>query len=668
MAYDTAMNVIEFSSFEPNPALAGPGEPEELRRFTVLLDCGPALAGACHVRKVMNTEGETFALKTFRALGESNPEHAAVLASTKSFFEEYRNQLVVSCVGGFSKAFGLGYIGSTPAILMEWIEGTSLRDALPALADPIQGDRVPAHTVAAIGKGLGEILLTTQKLDRPFAHRDISLRNVLIRTERRPIAQQVAQNNFDLCFVDLGSSSYLRDDPSFTMRNGIWRKGTPEFAPPEMLTDDIPELASLRTSPSIDTYELASVLYTLYAGHTPYRLSEHIAQSPYLYKVEHEPEPLEPRAPEDRELVDAIVGGIHNEQSLREPLSSLTGRLDAWLQGIDFEPRTPLPISIDAKPSPGAGRTSEAAPKRPMVSRRAALILGGVCVAAAASTAALTGCWGLIDLSRGAKSALNDYTWEELSRISKKIQAAPTDEEALGIAGTYHLVNAAGSLEDEAIKSFTLSDGTKAEAQIVGFRTDTLSETGKPAGITFMFRTSLGMRNMNERAATGGWEQTDLRGWLASAGLAMLPDELARCIAPVRKLANNTGATTDPASITATDDALWLPSMSELCGYQKPETFSEGFEYLSELYSNEGDQYQLYREQNVSGLTANDALIRTVDDKRICYWERTPCADSSRDAGSTMFNRVGSNGDAFSFAVPGNKPRQDTYVIPGFCI
>lgn len=75
---------------------------------------------------------------------------------------------------------------------------------------------------------------------------------------------------------------------------------------------------------------------------------------------------------------------------------------------------------------------------------------------------------------------------------------------------------------------------------------------------------------------------------------------------------------------TFTDDKLWLPSMSELCGYQAPETFADGYGYLSDLYSGEGEQYQLYREQSVSSLTTNDAMIRTVTCKKICYWERTP--------------------------------------------
>lgn len=108
--------------------------------------------------------------------------------------------------------------------------------------------------------------------------------------------------------------------------------------------------------------------------------------------------------------------------------------------------------------------------------------------------------------------------------------------------------------------------------------------------------------------------------------------------------------------------------MSKLCGYQAPETFAEGCEYLSTLYSGEGEQYQLYREQSVSGLTTNDAMIRTVAGQKICYWERTPSSDCSEGADSTYFNRVGKDGDVFNWATPGNKPDQMTYVLPGFCI
>ena len=669
MTYDTDMNIIALSPFEPNAMFATSEDPDTIRRFTTLLDCGAVGGGSHHLRKVANTEGETFAPKTLWPLDSREENGPAVTPSgIKTLTEEYRNLAAVSLLSGFAKTYGYGYTGNTPAILMEWIEGLPLRDAVAELTDPAEGGRIPANTVAAIGKRLGEILLGAQKLDAPFVHRDLSLRNIIIRTTRRPLAQQIAHCSFDICLVDLGSSSIKRSDPSFTMSTGIWRNGTPEFAPPEMLSSDIPELAPLRTSPSIDTYELCSVLYTLYAGHTPYRLNEHLDHSPYLYKIEHEPEPLEARVPGDQKLVDIIMSGIHNEQSQRAPLSTVTGKLDAWIKDIDFEPRTPLPTPVDFSQKSKAADEDKAQTRHSAISRRAALALGGVCVAGIAGSAIATGCWGLIDLAHGIKPSLDAYTWEEIALISRKIQETSSIENALEIALTYHLVDSNHSLQNENTKTVRLSDGTKAQVQIVGFKADTLTDEGFPAGITFMFRTPIAVRPVNDSAATGGWEQSSLREWLAGEGMATLPNPLHHQIRSVRKLTNNTGATKEAASITVTDDKLWLPSMSELCGYQAPETFAEGFEYLSALYSGEGDQYQLYREQGVSGLTANNTMIRTVDGKKICYWERTPSADCSEGADSTLFNRVGKDGDVFCWATPGNDPDQKTYVLPGFCI
>ena len=669
MTYDTDMNIIALSPFEPNAMFATSEDPDTIRRFTTLLDCGAVGGGSHHLRKVANTEGETFALKTLWSLDSREENGPAVTPSgIKTLTEEYRNLAAVSLLSGFAKTYGYGYTGNTPAILMEWIEGLPLRDAVAELTDPAEGGRIPANTVAAIGKRLGEILLGAQKLDAPFVHRDLSLRNIIIRTTRRPLAQQIAHCSFDICLVDLGSSSIKRSDPSFTMSTGIWRNGTPEFAPPEMLSSDISELAPLRTSPSIDTYELCSVLYTLYAGHTPYRLNEHLDHSPYLYKIEHEPEPLEAHVPGDQKLVDIIMSGIHNEQSQRAPLSTVTGKLDAWIKDIDFEPRTPPPTPVDFSQKPKAADEDKAQTRHSAISRRAALALGGVCVAGIAGSAIATGCWGLIDLAHGIKPSLDAYTWEEIALISRKIQETSSIENALEIALTYHLVDSNHSLQNENTKTVRLSDGTKAQVQIVGFKADTLTDEGFPAGITFMFRTPIAVRPVNDSAATGGWEQSSLREWLAGEGMATLPNPLHHQIRSVRKLTNNTGATKEAASITVTDDKLWLPSMSELCGYQAPETFAEGYGYLSDLYSGEGDQYQLYREQSVSGLTTNDAMIRTVAGKKICYWERTPSADCSEGADSTYFNRVGKDGDVFSWATPGNKPDQKTYVLPGFCI
>lgn len=665
MTYDTDMDIITLFPFEPNPLFSALKQPELIRRFTTLLDCGPVAPSSPHLHKVINTAGETFAIKSHLPLdGKMSTPPPGV----KVFFEEYQNLAATYHLNGFAKTYGYGFSGSTPVIIMEWIDGPSLSDALTELSDPADNDRIPASVVAAIGRRLGEILLGAQLLDSPFVHRDISLRNIIFRTTRHSLAQQISHRHFDLCLVDLGSSSLKRSDPSFTMSNGIWRHGTPEFAPPEMLTSDIPELAPLRTSPSIDVYELCSVLYTLYTGHTPYRLNEHMDQSPYLYKIEHEPEPIEPREAGDQELVDIIMSGIHNEQSQRAPLSTITGRLDAWIQGIDFEPRTPLPTPINHSRQPKTENPDKGDAQRPAISRRVALTLAGVCTLGLAGSALFTGCWGLIDLMHGVKPSLDDYSWEELAQISREIQSAPSHEKALEIAAAYHLVNSKNSLLSEDTKSFKLSDGTKAQVQIVGFRADTLSDSNVPAGITFMFRTPVAARTMNDDVATGGWEQSSLRAWLAEDGLALLPNSLRKQIHSARKLTNNTGATKDAGSITPTDDKLWLPSMSELCGYQASETFSKDSEYLSDLYSEEGNQYQLYQEQEISGLTKNSAIVRTANGKKIYYWERTPSADCSEGSEATFFNRVGKDGDAFSWATPGNAPRQITYVLPGFCI
>lgn len=48
---------------------------------------------------------------------------------------------------------------------------------------------------------------------------------------------------------------------------------------------------------------------------------------------------------------------------------------------------------------------------------------------------------GLIDLAHGIKPSLDDYTWEELALISRKIQETSSNKKALAIAETYHLVN-----------------------------------------------------------------------------------------------------------------------------------------------------------------------------------------------------------------------------------
>lgn len=180
-------------------------------------------------------------------------------------------------------------------------------------------------------------------------------------------------------------------------------------------------------------------------------------------------------------------------------------------------------------------------------------------------------------------------------------------------------------------------------------------------------RTPVARRAMNDDARLGGWEQSSLRSWMADELPELLPSELVSNVVAVDKLTNNAGAARDASAITATSDTFWVPSMSELCGYQGPETFSEEYAYLNALYSSEGNQYQLFYELGISGLTANERLVRRVDGQPVYWWERTPSADGSEGAASTAFNRIMADGDAFDGATPGDALAEDTYVFPGFC-
>lgn len=709
MVDDQNTRLIELDSFDTAAAVEPGEEAQAKRRFmTLLVDASasgdPARA---RVRRAYNTEEETFAVKSlFPLVGpaagvpEGMPDET-LRALASAFFEEYRNLFAVSNLKGFPKVYGYGFSGRAPVMVMEWIEGPNLLEARPLLphATPLGPEPagVEADAVAAIGEAAASALVQTTCLDSTFVHRDISPRNILFDASSRSVAEQVADGSYDVRIVDLESSCIVRHAPTtFTMRSNIWRHGTPEYAAPEMLTNDIEGVERLRLSPSVDVYALCSVLYELYAGRTPYDVASRPLESPYRIKMASAPAALPARSKKDEGLVEAILAGIRPDPAERIGVRELLGRLRAWRANKSYLPvaertgsRAAEPVGgthlsmtgsagagasrrVDTTPAaelPKEGTAAEASAGakkgKALLSRRAAVLLGIGALGVAAAAVATRG-FGLL-----RPRTLDDYSWEELAALAGRIAAAGSDEEGIAIARETGLVNADGKLTDEQVKRFSLADGSAAEAQIVGFRADERADGQGVAGISFLMRTPVGdARPMNDTVQTGGWEQSSLREWMANEMPALLPAELAARVREVVKVSNNVGAVDagDEAELTRTADAFWLPSMSELCGYQGPETFAEGYEHLSHLYSDEGTQYQLFRELGVSGLTENDALVREVDGKSVFWWERTPSADGSVGEPSTLFNRVMRNGDAFCGAVPGEAPDEPTYVIPGFCL
>ena len=644
------------------------------------------------VLQAHNTSNERFAVKVLadntlmRALGTNTPsrtadESAMHLANTAALFEEYRNLCRVSHLRGFPHVYGYGTCQGEPLILMEWIEGTSLDKAASML--PHDGEGVTCAATASVGCAVLGTLLSTQNLETPLVHRDLSPANIMFRTNELGIDEQVQALTFKPCLVDMGSSVPALGSDTLTQRADIWRYATPAYAAPEMLTRDIPNVAELRRSPSVDVYAIASILYELYSGHTPFRAARHQAHevsSYYLLKTQNEPEPLVAHKGDDQAFADLIMSCLVTDQASRPSEREFYEGLLAFAPDLgESAASTPglshQPISIDAgahlKIDVAGDRARallEQARRDAMTRRR--FIIGGVVavVAGLGVIGAATHGFGIPDYLDGIRGSLGDYTWDQLQEISLKIKAARSNAEARKIAKRYHLLHDDGHIPYPCTKRVTLTNGLEVGAQLVGIRHDELLDGTGKAGLTFMFDAGIAERDAAAEPSSAGWADCELREWLDGDGLKLLPNELRAYIKDVKKISNNVGAARSASCLSELPATLWLPAMVELCGNQPPESFTEDFHYLADIYNGEGKEYQLFRELKVSPYTTNEMLVRQWKGKDACWWERTASPDTSESEGTLYMNRVGHDGDVFTYATPASKPNKRTCVIPGFCI
>lgn len=287
--------IIEIEEFEAAFPVGPSARDDVMRRFsTLLLDTGqPRRYGSNGiVSKAHNVFGETFAVKRLRAGLEETPlpdipPAKASSGAAAAFRKEYESQLAVSNMRGFPRLFGYGSFGDAHLIIMEWVEGTSLAEVLS------RGPLLAPEAVMAMGAELFTVLSNLDSLSSRPVHRDLSPSNIIVKTHDRSLEEQLASRSFDLCIIDFGSTTLIDEqNPSFTALTSILRHATPEYAPPEMLTETLPNILELRQSPAIDVYAVCSVLYEALAGHTPYRVSEHPREVPYLLKTQTAVPPL----------------------------------------------------------------------------------------------------------------------------------------------------------------------------------------------------------------------------------------------------------------------------------------------------------------------------------------------------------------------------------------
>lgn len=268
------------------------------------------------------------------------------------------------------------------------------------------------------------------------------------------------------------------------------------------------------------------------------------------------------------------------------------------------------------------------------------------------------------------KSAVEAYTWDELSQISAEIGLAGDEAAAIEVAKRYNLCTPEGKLDGTQVKSVTLADGTQTTVQIVGFAHDDKTSGGK-AGITFIFGDCVADAAMNTTDTNvGGWEASKMRAYLNGDWLVQLPEDLYSVIVPVEKLTNNVGYSQDLSSITSTSDTAWLFSAVELSGrsdswYDAGST--ENWQSCNDIQNAQGTEYKLFADMAVGDGGDNEILIRDVeagDGTTRFWWNRSPMPLSSGSFGGVYCNSYpysagpGAGGEANSL----------NGVVPGFCI
>ena len=267
------------------------------------------------------------------------------------------------------------------------------------------------------------------------------------------------------------------------------------------------------------------------------------------------------------------------------------------------------------------------------------------------------------------RSSLNNYSWDEIAKISEKIGAASSKSDAVAIAAKYNLCGSDGSLSGRGSKSVELNDGKTYHVAIIGIYQDQ-KDDGSMAGLTFLFDEAVVYHPWSSTGfATGGWKASEIRSYLSTTVYPLLPEDLKSSIATVRKKTNNTGAassgTLSASVVTETDDNLFLLSLVEVCGTSEsnrrwvaPYT-EEQWAWCDDVTRAEGEQYDLYKETNVETNSTNSVLVKTIDGDAAKWWLRSPNPHIEND--TLGVDAAGTPNDDAG-------PIEQWGIVPAFCI
>lgn len=272
-----------------------------------------------------------------------------------------------------------------------------------------------------------------------------------------------------------------------------------------------------------------------------------------------------------------------------------------------------------------------------------------------------------------AAKKLDEYSWDELSRISAEISAAESDEAGREVAKRYGLLEEDGTVTSQT-KMIVLDNARALDVRLAGIRHDDKADGSGKAGLTFMTVGALDIRPMNDTdTIEGGWEASSLRAWLANEIPPRLDADLAKALVPVSKLTNNRGLTDSLDDVTATQDKLWVFSVHEVCGdvtWDVDEYFQKrGYEDVDGMLNAEGDQYEVFVKAGITGTSGPSEFLSLKDTTGASpWWYRTPHPFDFQGLGDTgtngYFYRVMETGYPNSMGAP----QDPSSVVVGFCV
>ncbi|KAA3604494.1 MAG: serine/threonine protein kinase [Planctomycetota bacterium] len=217
---------------------------------------------------VEDEERHAWALKVLRGSAAKDSRIRERWRREALLLEEIRHPNLVRSFGAFE-------VEGRPALLLEYIEGPTLRDMF-------RGEPLPWEHAARLGMQVARAL---QKLHRHGAlHRDVKPHNILIHQTRGAV------------LADLGLVR-RREDPTLTRQGAAL--GSPAYMSPEQARDPSD------LGPEADVYSLGATLYHALSGRPPF-LGSGVGE--VIHRVLHtEAEPLPAQVPEELQAVVAVA-------------------------------------------------------------------------------------------------------------------------------------------------------------------------------------------------------------------------------------------------------------------------------------------------------------------------------------------------------------------------